>query len=110
MMGRAIRATHVQGGTIMGATPENSAVNSHRQPLRTRRTCWSLGAHRSRRISLAHPTMTILAQTYRTADVIVDPVAQTARSARLSKEAARLRTFFLAFCFFTTKSLSPRSC
>lgn len=64
------RGTHVQGGTIQGATPGDSVVNPWLQ-------CWSatnlfvLGGSSFPQNTVGSPTLTILAQTLRTADALV---------------------------------------
>jgi len=63
--------THVQGGTIMGTSPENSVINPYLQH-RQIPNLFVLGASAIPQNASANPTPTILALTYRTADVIVD--------------------------------------
>jgi gluconate 2-dehydrogenase alpha chain len=64
------RGTHLQGGTIQGASADDSALNPWLQ-------CWSmanvfvLGASSFPQNTVASPTLTILAQTLRTADALV---------------------------------------
>ena len=69
--GTRYQSTHVQGGAIMGTTPENSAVNSYLQHWHAP-NLFVLGGSSFPQNFSAHPTMTILAQTYRTAEEIVD--------------------------------------
>jgi len=63
--------THIQGGTIMGSSPERSVVNPYLQHWRVP-NLFVLGASAFPQNPSAHPTLTILALTYRTADAIVD--------------------------------------
>ncbi len=64
------RSSHLQGGTIMGTSPENSAVNGWGQ-------CWKmpnlfvLGASTFPQNPSGNPTLTVLALTMRTADAVV---------------------------------------
>jgi gluconate 2-dehydrogenase alpha chain len=64
------RSTHLQGGTIMGATPENSVVNTWLQHWQMS-NLFVLGASTFPQNPSGNPTLTILAQTLRTADAIV---------------------------------------
>lgn len=63
--------THIQGGTIMGKSPENSVVNPYLQHWQVS-NLFVLGASTFPQNSSAHPTLTVLAFTYRTADAIID--------------------------------------
>lgn len=63
--------THVQGGTIMGASPDRSVVNPYLQHWQIP-NLFVLGASCFPQNLSANPTPTILALTYRTADVIVN--------------------------------------
>lgn len=63
--------THVQGGTIMGSSPDRSVVNPFLQHWELP-NLFVLGASSFPQNSAANPTPTILALTYRTADVIVE--------------------------------------
>jgi len=65
------RSTHLQGGTIMGANPGNSVVNSWLQHWQIS-NLFVLGASTFPQNASGNPTLTILAQTLRTADAIVD--------------------------------------
>jgi gluconate 2-dehydrogenase alpha chain len=65
------QTTHVQGGAIMGASPENSVVNPYLQHWDVT-NLFVLGNSAFPQNFSAHPTMTILAQTYRTADALVE--------------------------------------
>jgi len=63
--------THIQGGTIMGNSPDRSVVNPYLQHWQVP-NLFVLGASTFPQNPSAHPTLTILALTYRTADAIVD--------------------------------------
>ena len=62
--------THIQGGTIMGTSPDHSVVNPYSQHWQVP-NLFVLGASTFPQNPSAHPTLTILALTYRTADAIV---------------------------------------
>ena len=68
---RRYQSTHVQGGTIMGASPENSVVNPYLQHWRLS-NLFILGGSTFPQNPASHPTLTILAQTLRTADAIIN--------------------------------------
>jgi gluconate 2-dehydrogenase alpha chain len=74
--GRRYQSTHVQGGAIMGASPERSVVNPYLQHWQSS-NLFLLGASSFPQNFSANPTLTILAQTYRTADAIVDRYLKT---------------------------------
>lgn len=63
--------THIQGGTIMGRSPDDSVVNPYLQHWQIP-NLFVLGASTFPQNPSAHPTLTILALTYRTADAIAD--------------------------------------
>jgi len=63
--------THIQGGTIMGSTPDLSVVNPYLQHWQVP-NLFVLGASAFPHNPSAHPTLTLLALTYRTADAIVN--------------------------------------
>jgi gluconate 2-dehydrogenase alpha chain len=63
--------THIQGGTIMGKSPDSSVVNPYLQHWQVP-NLFVLGASTIPQNPSAHPTLTILALTYRTADAIVE--------------------------------------
>jgi gluconate 2-dehydrogenase alpha chain len=65
------QSTHIQGGTIMGTTPERSVLNPYLQHWQVS-NLFVLGASSFPQNSASNPTPTILAQTYRTADTVVD--------------------------------------
>jgi gluconate 2-dehydrogenase alpha chain len=65
------QSSHVQGGAIMGASPERSVVNSNSQHWQVP-NLFVVGASAFPQNGSANPTLTVLALTYRTADAIVD--------------------------------------
>ena len=68
---RRYQSTHVQGGTIMGASPEHSVVNSFGQHWQAP-NLFVLGASMFANNGSANPTPTVLAFAFRTADAVVD--------------------------------------
>jgi gluconate 2-dehydrogenase alpha chain len=68
---RRYQSTHVQGGTIMGKSPEHSVVNTYGQHWQAS-NLFVMGASMFANNGSANPTPTLLALTYRTADAIVD--------------------------------------
>ncbi|MGH9375379.1 MAG: GMC family oxidoreductase [Terriglobia bacterium] len=68
---RPYQSTHVQGGTIMGASPDNSVVNPYQQHWQ-HSNLFILGGSTFPQNPATHPTLTILAQTLRTADALVE--------------------------------------
>ena len=65
------QSTHVQGGTIMGSSPEQSVVNRYGQHWQLS-NLFVLGASCFPQNASANPTPTVLAVTYHTADAVVD--------------------------------------
>jgi gluconate 2-dehydrogenase alpha chain len=65
------RSSHLQGGTVMGASPANSVVNPWLQHWQMP-NLFVLGASSFPQNPSGNPTLTVLAQTMRTADAIVD--------------------------------------
>ncbi len=65
------QSTHVQGGIIMGDSPERSAVNTWLQHWQMP-NLWITGGCTFPQNESANPTLTILAVTYRAADAFVD--------------------------------------
>ena len=61
------QSTHVQGGVIMGASPERSVVNPWWQHWRVP-NLWVTGGSAFPQNGSGNPTLTILAATYRVAD------------------------------------------
>ena len=68
---RRYQSTHVQGGTIMAASPERGVVNPYLQHWQTP-NLFVLGGSTFPNQGSANPTPTILALTYRAADAIVE--------------------------------------
>ena len=65
------QSTHVNGGAIMGASPENSVVNPWLQHWQVP-NLWVVGGSAFPQNGSGNPTLTILAITLRAADGIVD--------------------------------------
>jgi gluconate 2-dehydrogenase alpha chain len=65
------QSTHVQGGVIMGDSPERSVVNTSQQHWRMP-NLWVTGGCAFPQNAAGNPTLTILAATYRVADAFVD--------------------------------------
>ncbi len=65
------QSTHVQGGTIMGSSPDHSVVNPYLQHWQLP-NLFILGGSTFPQNAASNPTPTILAFVYRTADAIVD--------------------------------------
>jgi len=65
------QTSHIQGGAIMGSSPDLSVVNPYLQHWQIS-NLFILGASSFPQNSTSNPTPTILALTYRTADAIVD--------------------------------------
>jgi gluconate 2-dehydrogenase alpha chain len=65
------QSSHVQGGTIMGSSPDRSILNNYLQHWEIS-NLFILGASSFPQNASPNPTATILALTYRTADAIVD--------------------------------------
>jgi gluconate 2-dehydrogenase alpha chain len=65
------KSTHIQGGAIMGASPENSVVNSFQQHWQLS-NLFVVGASSFPQNASGNPTLTVLAVTLRTADARVD--------------------------------------
>ncbi|HKW56838.1 MAG TPA: GMC family oxidoreductase [Candidatus Acidoferrum sp.] len=70
------QSTHVQGGAIMGASPENAVVNPYLQHWQTP-NLFVLGASSFPQNASANPTATILAQTLRTAERVIEGYLKT---------------------------------
>jgi gluconate 2-dehydrogenase alpha chain len=68
---RYYQSTHVQGGTIMGTSPERSVVNPYLQHWQAH-NLFILGGSTFPQNFSANPTPTILALAYRTADAIIE--------------------------------------
>jgi len=65
------QSTHVQGGTIMGASPEHAVVSPYWQHWQIP-NLFILGGSTFPQNASANPTSTVLAFVYRTADAIID--------------------------------------
>jgi gluconate 2-dehydrogenase alpha chain len=65
------QSTHVQGGAILGGSPERSVVNPWLQHWHVP-NLWVVGGSAFPQNESANPTLTILAVTYRAADAFVD--------------------------------------
>jgi len=65
------QSTHVNGGAIMGSSPESSVVNSWMQHWQIP-NLWVMGASAFPQNSSGNPTLTILAVTLRGADGLID--------------------------------------
>jgi gluconate 2-dehydrogenase alpha chain len=70
------QSSHVQGGTIVGSSPDRSVVNGYLQHWEFS-NLFILGASSFPQNASPNPTATILALTYRTADAIVDRYLKT---------------------------------
>lgn len=68
---RRYQSSHIQGGTIMGRSPESSVVNPYLQHWQVA-NLFVLGASAFPQNASANPTPTVLALTYRAADAIVE--------------------------------------
>jgi gluconate 2-dehydrogenase alpha chain len=67
---RRYQSTHVQGGTIMGKSPETSVVNPWGQSWELP-NLFILGASTFPQNGAANPTTSVIAFTYRTADALI---------------------------------------
>ncbi len=65
------QSTHIQGGTIMGATPESSVVSRNLQHWNIP-NLWVLGASTFPQNASHNPTLTVLACTYWAADAMIN--------------------------------------
>ncbi|MDP9115588.1 MAG: GMC family oxidoreductase, partial [Acidobacteriota bacterium] len=65
------QTTHIQGGAIMGASPETSVVNPHLQHWNVP-NLWVIGASAFPQNASHNPTLTVLALTYWAADAMID--------------------------------------
>lgn len=68
---RRYQSTHVQGGTIMGKSPEHSVVNTFGQHWQAS-NLFVMGASQFANNGSANPTPSVIAFTYRTADAVID--------------------------------------
>jgi len=69
--GTRYQSTTIKGGTIMGASPENSVVNTHLQHWQVS-NLFVLGGSTMPYGAFLSPTLTMLAHSLRTADTIVN--------------------------------------
>ena len=65
------QSTHVQGGTIVGTSPETSVLNPWGQHWKVP-NLFATGGSTFPQSASGNPTLTILAMAYRTADAIID--------------------------------------
>ncbi len=65
------QSTHVQGGTILGTSPETSVLNPWGQHWNMPNV-WAMGGSTFPQSDSGNPTLTIVAMAYRTADAIID--------------------------------------
>ncbi|HKD04811.1 MAG TPA: GMC family oxidoreductase [Bryobacteraceae bacterium] len=64
------QSTHIQGGAVMGTSPETSVVDTHLRHWQVR-NLWVVGASAYPQNASGNPTLTALALTYRAADDLV---------------------------------------
>ena len=67
------QGTHIQGGAVMGPTPEHSVVNTHMQHW-DMPNLWVIGGSAFPQNAAPNPTLTALAMVYRSADAFVGNV------------------------------------
>ena len=65
------QSTHVEGGTIMGISPETSVVNPYLQHWKMP-NLWITGGSTFPQNESANPTLTVVATTYWAADAFID--------------------------------------
>ena len=65
------QSTHIQGGAMMGASPETSVVNPYLQHWDVP-NLWVIGASAFPQNASRNPTLTVLALTYWSADAMID--------------------------------------
>jgi gluconate 2-dehydrogenase alpha chain len=65
------QSTHIQGGTIMGTSPETSVVSRNQQHW-DMPNLWVLGASTFPQNAAPNPTLTVLATMYLAADALID--------------------------------------
>ena len=65
------QSTHIQGGTIIGASPESSVLNPWMQHWQMP-NLWMTGGSTFPQSGSGNPTLTIIAMTYRAADALID--------------------------------------
>jgi gluconate 2-dehydrogenase alpha chain len=64
------QSTHIQGGAVMGTSPETSVVDTHLRHWQVR-NLWVVGASAYPQNASGNPTLTALALTYRAADDLI---------------------------------------
>jgi gluconate 2-dehydrogenase alpha chain len=64
------QSTHIQGGAVMGTSPETSVVDTHLRHWQMR-NLWVVGASAYPQNASGNPTLTALALTYRAADDLI---------------------------------------
>jgi gluconate 2-dehydrogenase alpha chain len=69
------QTTHIQGGAVMGSSPETSVVNTNLQHWNMP-NLWVIGASAFPQNASGNPTLTALALTYRAADALIKPHAK----------------------------------
>jgi gluconate 2-dehydrogenase alpha chain len=72
------QSTHIQGGAVMGASPETSVVNTHLQHWDVP-NLWVIGASAYPQNASGNPTLTALALTFRAADALIAPHAKSTK-------------------------------
>lgn len=65
------QSTHLQGGTIMGASPADSVVNTYGQ-MWVAPNLFLLGASTYPQNAAPNPTLTVIALAYRIGDAVID--------------------------------------
>jgi gluconate 2-dehydrogenase alpha chain len=74
------QSTHIQGGAVMGASPETSVVSTHLQHWDVP-NLWVIGASAYPQNASGNPTLTALALTFRAADALIAPHAKSTKEA-----------------------------
>lgn len=74
------QTTHIQGGAVMGTSPETSVVNTHLQHWNIP-NLWVIGASAYPQTASGNPTLTALALTYRAADAFIAPHTKRSKGA-----------------------------
>ena len=65
------QTTHIQGGAVMGTSPETSVVDTHLRHWNVK-NLWVIGASAFPQNASGNPTLTALALTYRAADAFIN--------------------------------------
>jgi gluconate 2-dehydrogenase alpha chain len=65
------QSTHIQGGTIIGPSPETAVLNTFGQHWQVP-NLFMTGGSTFPQSGSGNPTLTIIAMTYRTADALID--------------------------------------